>query len=54
MCRVMAIASRTKKARKAQCSATKTAQFRRVIQIRETEMIFTLNGMALWMVKFLI
>lgn len=45
-------ARRTKNARRAQCSATKIAQLRRVTQIKVIETTFTWSGIALWRVKF--
>ena len=44
---VMAAARAMKNALNAQCTATKIAQFRRVIQTKLTDTILTLRGMAL-------
>ena len=51
---VIAKARRTKNALRAQCSATKIAQFRSVSHIRLIETTFTLRGIALCTRKFFI
>ena len=51
MCQVMQIANRMKNTRRAQCSATKTAQYSRVSHKVLTAMTFTRSGMALCLMK---
>ena len=49
---VMAAARSRKRVLNSQCSATKIAQLRRVIQTKLTDTALTLSGMALWTMKF--